>query len=240
MEVTQDENISGEIPKDPIPLSVEGEQAHQMELDTKPKPSDKPTKVSFKDRTAIEKILKTPKETGSSDIIDTATTDDKPSSKIGGKDETNEILSRLEGETPSEKAKDDNPPTEEESKETAATIIDLFDGLFMLFIEIFSKDPDDSGYKVESEKKTALKRHLANLLQIAGKKYPVAWLFVGLVLLAYGPIIQKAWKHRKMVNEQKEKDKAIANNSSGGSKTRKRKTQRVNNEVEYYPAEEVR
>lgn len=226
----QENNIQ-ETNKEPLPLSLEG-GAGQLELEIKPKPVTKPTPVSF-NKVSIKNIIDTPKEGPQMD----GTSNGTPPPPGPPKEDNQAILSRLnDGDKTSS---DKTPPSPDEAKDTAGMFIDGFNALFLFFIELWSKDPETQDYEVETEEKTKLKKYLAAIVGRMENKINPLWLFIGILFITYVPMLRKAYKHKKMVAEQRAKDDPNTIVIDGVPK-RKRRKKNSNSEPEFYHAEVVK
>lgn len=238
MAETKEENTLDNT-KEPTPLALEG-GIIQMELDTKPKPADKNTRINTQTSSVIKNIISTPKETGSSDPSEPTTK--TSGSSIPPKEPTRDIITRLEGDGDGNNSDKGPPPNPEENKDTAGMLVDGFNALFLFFIQLWSKDPDTQDYEVETDEKSKLKRYLGAILQRSGKKINPLWIFLGLLLVMYTPMLRKAYNHKKMVDEQREKNKPGATILTGEPRRRRRRSKLNgnNDDAEFYPSEEVK
>lgn len=231
----QEENISSETHQEPMPLSLEG-GSKQIELDMKPKPADKKTNIGF-NKVSIKNIIDTPKEGPQSDPLPGSTNEggSKPP-----KEPTNDILARLDDGGDKGSSSGGTPPSPEESKDGAGMLIDGFNALFLFFIELWSKDPDTQDYEVETDEKAKLKKYLASILSRSENKIPPLWLFVGLFIITYIPMFRKAYKHKKMVDEQRAKDDPQTIIIEGEPKRKRRRRNRGDDDAQFYHAEVVK
>lgn len=219
-----------EAPKDPMPLSSD---AVKIDIDTKPKVADKATNVVRRRGDFLQNIINTPKESGSSDSTSTSSNSTSSQSSSTKNSDTQSILAKLDSEEPKSSSGSDNgpPPTQGESDDTAGMMIDAFDAIFTFIAQLWAKDSDDREYKAETENKKKLKKYLSEILQRAQKKYPVAWLFAGLVLVCYFPMAKKAHDHRKLVNEQRAKNSPNAPITGEVKRRRRRGSFSVNSNI---------
>lgn len=224
-------------PKEPTPLSLEG--GGMMDIDTKPKPADKATRINSQTSSLIQKIVATPKETGSSDAPDPTSTNSEPKQGIPKVDPV-AAITRLEEENRSSGGSPPPPPNPERNKHGAGMLIDAFNAIFLFTVSIWSKDPDTKEYQVETEEKRKLKTYLAEIMEDSGKSIPPLWLFFGLFVITYIPMLWKAWQHRKLVEEERVKTKLGDTITIIEPKRRRRRGSKSNENVEYYHAEEVR
>lgn len=242
MEVEQEETTSSiPIGNEPTPLAQEG-GATQLDLDIKPKPADKGTTVIYKKPNFIKDIIGRPKEGGSSDASESKEGAASQSQTQGPEKEDNQtILARLGSENKDEDSSTP-PPTEEETQDYAEMIVDGVDAIFVFLAQLWSKDSDDREYQATPESKKKLKKYLAKILARAGKKYPIGWMFLGLMVVCYFPLAKKAHAHRKMVDEERAKDEPNVTVLSGDPKRRRRRKSSAsdNREPQYYPSEELK
>lgn len=234
------DNKPNEVVKEPTPLSLEGATV-QLDLPIKPPPAAKATPVAFNKPGLIKGIMGTNKETGS---MDPEVSEPKTSSSgSGGIPPVDKaaLITRLGGDDDSNSgAPKGPPPTPEESNDTAGMIIDGFNAIFLIFTQAWSKNARVEDYEVDTEEKRKLKKYLSSIFFKAETKINPIWLFIGLLLITYVPKLQAAWNHRKMVAEEREKNKPgtiILN----GNPTRKRRRKNSNDDdAQYYPSEEIR
>lgn len=226
-------NIGGESPKDPKPLSGEGSSI-QMEIGTEPKVTNTKTTLGIRDKNFIKGIIDTPKEGPEEPVTAPAGGAPPP------KEPTKDVLARLGGDDSGSSGGGGStpPPSPEQSKDGAGMLIDGFNALFLFVVGIWSKDPSPKDYEVDTEEKTRLKKYLTSIMHNSGKSIPPLWMFVGLFILTYIPMLWKGWQHRKMVEEQR-----IKNNPSTkyiNIKPKRRRRSGGNDDAEFYHAEEVR
>lgn len=236
MEVEQQDNTTGNH-TEPTPLALEGGTA-QLDLDVKPKPAPKATNVVYKKKDFIQNIISTSKETGSVDPSEaTGAASENPSGPK--KEDPQAIISRLAA---ADKGDEDNtpPPTEEETQDYAEMIVDGVDAIFVFLAQLWSKDSDDKEYQATPESKKKLKKYLAKILARAGKKYPIGWMFIGLMVVCYFPLAKKAHAHRKLVDEERAKGDPNVIVLDGNPKRRRRRKDSSSDEPQFYNAEEVR
>lgn len=228
-------------PKEPTPLSLEG-GTMQLKLSTEPPPAEEKTVLKQRPKSYIKDIINIQKERGGDGEDSTEPGNTQNSSSTPPKEEPKSIITRLEGEQQDKGSEGDKtPPTPEESKDTAGMIIDGFNALFLFFIQIWSKDTDTKDYEVETEEKKKLKHYLSAIFFRAEKKINPIWLFIGLLLVMYIPILRKGHNHRKMVLEQRAKNRPGATIIDGPRKRqRKNRTNDNSDDGMYTPHVEIR
>lgn len=223
----EEEKKSSTEAKAPTPLSLEGGNAKQIDLPIEPPPATKSSSISYNKADRIKGIIGTPKVAGSTEPdseIGTSSTSSSSSSSSIPKPDIQAITTKLDSEDKGERA-DTTPPDPEETDDAAGMFIDGFDALFQFFIQIFAKDTDDTKYTTQTADKTKLKKYLSRIIERAKQKFPVGWLFFGLIVLLYAPIAKKAFLHRKMVDEARARDNTT---SFTGEVKRKRRRSRLN------------
>lgn len=224
--------------KDPTPLSLEGDTT-QLKISTDPKPADDETTLKRRGKDFIKGIIATPKETGSEEGSDT-----KPStsgSSVPPKEPVANIITRLGDEGGNSGGGGNSiPPNPEESKDGAGMLIDGFNALFLFFVSIWSKNNEPKDYEVDTEEKTRLKKYLSAIMQRSGKSINPIWLFIGLFILTYIPLLRKGYQHRQMVGEEREKNKPGVTIIGEPRRKRRRKSGGNNDDAIFYPSEEIR
>lgn len=229
------ENTSGES-KDPKPLSGEGSSI-QMEIGTEPKATNSKTTLGIRGKDFIKGIIDTPKE-GPDEPVTTAAGGGLPP-----KEPNKDILARLGGDDGGSSGGGGGtpPPSPEQSKDGAGMLIDGFNALFLFAVGIWSKDPDAKEYQVDNAEKARLKTYLTSIMHNSGKSIPPLWMFLGLFILTYIPMLWKGWQHRKNVEEQRIKNNPSTKYINIDPKSRRRRRKSGgNDDVEYYHAEEIK
>lgn len=226
--------------KDPTPLSQEGATI-QLKLSTDPPPPDEKSTLKFRPKTYINDLISVQKEKGGDDTPEPQTSSSGSGAKTPPPADTKSIITRLgdEGDGGSSGGSS-APPNPEQSKDGAGMLIDGFNALFLFAVGIWSKDPDAKEYQVDNEEKRRLKTYLTSIMHNSGKAIPPLWLFIGLFILTYIPMLWKGWQHRKLVEEQRLKNNPSTKYINIEPKRKRRRRSGGGDDAEFYHAEEVR
>lgn len=222
--------------KEPKPLSGEGSSI-QMEIGTEPKVTNTKTNLGIRGKDFIKGIIDTPKEGPEEPITAPA------GGGLPPKEPAKDVLARLGGDDGGSNSGGGGstpPPTPEQSKDGAGMLIDGFNALFLFAVGIWSKDPDAKEYQVDTAEKTRLKTYLTSIMHNSGKSIPPLWMFLGLFILTYIPMMWKAWQHRKLVEEQRIKNNPSTTYINIEPKRKRRKRSGGNDDAEFFEAEVIK
>lgn len=229
--------------KEPTPLSQEGATL-QLKISPDPPPAEEKSTLKIRPRGYINDLINIQKEKGGDE-----TPEPKPSSSGGGAKtppptDAKSIITRLGDEGPGGgdggTGGTKPPPDPEKTKDGAGMLIDGFNMLFLFFVGIWSKNADPKEYQVDTEERRRLKTYLASIMQDAGKSIPPLWLFVGLFIITYIPMLWKAWQHRKDVLEQQLKNNPSTKYINIEPKRKRRRKSGGDDDAEFYHAEVVK
>lgn len=229
--------------KDPTPLSQEGATL-QLKLSTEPPPADDKSTLKFRPNTYINDLINIKKEKGGDDTPEPQPSSSGSGAKTPPPPDAKSIITRLgdEGDGGGSSSGGGNaPPNPEQSKDGAGMLIDGFNALFLFAVGIWSKNPDPKEYQVETEEKKRLKTYLTSIMHNSGKSIPPLWMFLGLFILTYIPMLWKGWQHRKNVEEQRIKNNPSTQYINIEPKSRRRRRRSGgSDDAEFYHAEEIK
>lgn len=216
--------VVNETEKEPVPLALEGASA-QLELDVKPKPQNKDTKVHYNNKNLIKNMIATPKEKPGGESPTNSDSTSGPTTPP--KEEIKSIQDRLAKE---QDQYEGEKPSEDECKDTADMFVFILDMILAFIASKFALDKDDDDYKMDPTRKKTLTKYLAIYLAKMNKKYPIGFMLCVTAIVCCLPVFSKAYNHRKLVEEKRAEEKAakkatvVASDASSGGKKRRRRS----------------
>lgn len=202
---TSDNSPAKEI-KNPNELSVN--------VDLKAKPKDEPMIIDFKKSSDIGKMLQQPTENekinNNTQAGNTNGIGNGLGQKVNAEGTQNTVV---ELQKLGDNASYSDPMAMDDYKDVAALCIEGIDFIAVGLLQWFAQSKNYEDYTVPKERLERLKVLLVRILAKMQKKFPLEFLFLATLVLAYFTPARKAWMHRKVVMEKKAveaKAKALA------------------------------
>lgn len=181
--------------KDPQVLSSQS-TTKNVDIDIKEKAQTNNTTLNFLDSKNLKQFVQTP------------TAVPLPTGKETYHSGTTETVQDIRNKMLAEEEKEANKMTVEDFEDVADFIIDAFDMLAVFLLRWYAMDNSDAPYQIPVDRLKKLKHRLSRLLMRMQAKFPLGFLFIIGLVLAYASSAKKAKDHRKEVIDRKKKELA--------------------------------